>query len=470
MAISVLGTPNTDVDDGASYAPEAGSDRAVIWLIGSRASVAAEFTGATYDAVAMALDVVYNRVGAQVTRAIAVNSQLEADLPGGSAIIDGTWTQTVDDQQGAALTLAGVHQTTPVVDTSTVDVVGAGSTSADMPALTVSAGGMVVLIIQAANSIPDVPAGYTDIFTVPVGADDLRCCYRLIESDGTENITLTQANEGILIGAAVAYAPASGAVTLVVADAVHGHSAASPALTQANTLALQNAAHGHLADSPALTQAHVLAADDAAHGHSADSVTLSSGATLLVAEATHGHLADTVALVQAHVLAVQDALHAHGVDSITLSVASLLEVADALHAHGADNVVLSQAGVLVVADALHGHSAGNLALVQAHILAVADAVHGHLADELALIQDSVLELADTLHLHAADQLVLTQAHVLVVSSALHQHLADSLSLELGGFVNDPGRVFVVESPNRTLKAGAEKRTFVVARGRRTFNA
>ncbi len=260
-------------------------------------------------------------------------------------------------------------------------------------------------------------------------------------------------------------------VTLAVQSAEHGQVVASPQLTQANMLAMQDALHGHSAASLDLAQAHVLAVADVSHGHSAASLTLSEAAALAIEDAAHAHLVDNVALVQAHTLAVQEALHAHGADNITISVSTLLAVADALHAHGADDVVLSQAGVLVVAGALHGHSAENLALVQAHLLAVAGANHDHLADEFALISDSLLlAVADAVHAHTAADLVLTATQVLIVSSSLHQQLAEQVTLQLGGFVNDPARVFVVEPDNRTSTARAETRTFVVARGRRTFNA
>jgi hypothetical protein len=215
---------------------------------------------------------------------------------------------------------------------------------------------------------------------------------------------------------------------LAAQDALHAHTADSLALVQQSQLAVQDSLHAHSADDLALVQAAVLAVDDSLHGHAAENVALQAGDSLGVQDALHAHTADAPALVQASVLAVAEALHAHSVDSPTLAVLNVLQVADSLHAHSADSVALTQQYLLVAQDALHAHAVDQLSLVQANVLAVAEALHAHAVDNVVLDFSSLLAVADALHGHTADSLALVQQAVLAVNDATHAHSAEQMGL------------------------------------------
>lgn len=193
-----------------------------------------------------------------------------------------------------------------------------------------------------------------------------------------------------------------GPATLSVADAAHGHTADSPALTQANELAVDSATHGHAAEAPALVQQSTLAPADALHGHSADAPALTQQNVLAPADALHGHAADGVTLQSGDTLAVAEALHAHAAEAPALVQANVLAVAEAAHAHAAESPTLAAGFLLAVAEALHGHAAESPTLSTATLLAVTDSLHAHLADGVPLTQANILAVADALHLHYAD--------------------------------------------------------------------
>lgn len=248
-----------------------------------------------------------------------------------------------------------------------------------------------------------------------------------IEVDtGGSTGTITQRNRSLLISEVPN--------ALVPQDALHGHTAESPTLTQANTLVVQDATHGHTAESPTLAVAYTLSAQDALHGHTAESPTLSAALSLAVADALHGHTADNVALIQQNILSVFDALHGHTADNVALVQQNILAVADALHALSSESPSLVQAYLLAIQDALHGHTADNVALTQANVLAVLDALHGHTAESPSLIQANILAVLDALHGHLADNVDLTQQNLLVVHDAAHDLFFDNVILELQGFL------------------------------------
>ena len=182
---------------------------------------------------------------------------------------------------------------------------------------------------------------------------------------------------------------------------------------------------------------------------------------LIIADAIHAHAADSVALIEQEVLSIQDASHGHAADNVDLSLAAVLAVADASHGHSANSVALVQQALLAIADALHAHAAENIVLQSGNTLSIADALHAHSAESPTLSLAEVLAVADSVHMHTADTIALTQASVLIVSDALHAHLADRIGLQLPGFIPPKGRVFVVQTRHTT---------YVVARGKRTFNA
>lgn len=222
---------------------------------------------------------------------------------------------------------------------------------------------------------------------------------------------------------------AAGGLSLSVFSALHGHSAAQPALTQANALAANDATHAHAADAPALTQQHIIAPTDA----------------------LHSHLADAPDMTQQHVLAVMDSTHAHLADNAALTVAGTLSVADALHGHAAASPGLAQASTLVTASALHAHSAEQPTLDIGMALSPSDATHAHTADSPAFTQAHLLAVQDALHAHYADSTTLPTHVTLVASDALHAHLADNAYVYIGTLETPAGRVYLVEARVRAYR-------------------
>jgi hypothetical protein len=214
----------------------------------------------------------------------------------------------------------------------------------------------------------------------------------------------------------VTFSQAAGGTDLTAADSTHGHTAESPALTQAHMLASADAGHGHTAEQPALTQDHQVGAADASHGHTADQPALSQVHAIAVDDASHTHTAAQPTLTQLHVLAAGDAIHGHTAESALLTQAHTLNAADALHAHTADQVSLSGTADLSANDAAHGHTADQAALVQAHALVVLDALHAHLAEIATVTQQHQLVAADARHTLTSDTAVASPP---VVPGILH---------------------------------------------------
>lgn len=198
------------------------------------------------------------------------------------------------------------------------------------------------------------------------------------------------------------------------------------------SLVIADAAHGHAADGIVLTAAAALAVADATHAHIGDALTLSTGTALAPADAGHAHAADAIAISAQSALGVADAAHVHVADNLTLSAtgAAALSIADAGHAHAADGLALTTASALAVADALHSHTVDGLTLSAASVLAIQEALHAHAADGLTLTAGGApaLLLADSLHAHTADGVLLSVAAWLLVADAAHGHAADLVLL------------------------------------------
>ena len=245
------------------------------------------------------------------------------------------------------------------------------------------------------------------------------------------------------------------AVTLVVADGVHTHTAANIAVgvditvnpaNHASTsdpvalnvdLYVQSAAQAHTAGAPVLYPVPNLVVASAAHVHLTDNVAL--GVDIAVQGAAHAHSADNVVLnyvvlapanaahaitdsVPAFVVepAVQSAAHAHTAGNVNLVVD--LAVQSATHGHFADNLTVAGAGDLIVQSALHNHSAANVAPLNINMDGVQSAVHAHTAANVAI--DVVLVVQSANHAHTADNTIITPA--LVVASATHAHTVDNI--------------------------------------------
>jgi len=274
-----------------------------------------------------------------------------------------------------------------------------------------------------------------------------------------------------------------GVITLTVADALHAHTADTPALTSAHALTVADATHAHSADNVALSTTILLAMADALHGHTADNLDLQAGSTLAVADATHAHATDSLNLTTLSVLAVAEVLHSHLADNVVLSLAGTenLIVADAAHAHSADNLSLASQLALSIAESAHAHTADGVVITSQHVLAVADAIHAHLADSitlsdapsltiaeaghahtadaLALSSDSLLAIADAVHAHLADNVSLTYADTLAIMDAMHGHYADNVVLNFADLLGRAHKIFAAPSERRIFAVASERRIF-----------
>lgn len=222
------------------------------------------------------------------------------------------------------------------------------------------------------------------------------------------------------------------AVTLVIQNASHSHTAENLGLTQVHSLAVQNASHSHTAQSLSLTQVHSLTVQNANHSHTAANLALTQVHNLTVQNASHSHTAGNLTLTQAHSLVVQNASHAHTAGNVALTQAHSLVVQSAAHSQTAENVVINVSTNLTIADAAHAHTAGNLALTQVHGLAVQNAAHSHSAANINLTQVHSLVAENAAHAHTAQNLTLTQVHNLTVAGASHTHTAGNVVLVAQG--------------------------------------
>lgn len=76
---------------------------------------------------------------------------------------------------------------------------------------------------------------------------------------------------------------AQSAVTLVLADAAHNHSAERLQISTegSHSVSLADAAHAHIAETVTLSQGHVIDLADAAHNHAANMISISEGGALV---------------------------------------------------------------------------------------------------------------------------------------------------------------------------------------------
>ena len=200
------------------------------------------------------------------------------------------------------------------------------------------------------------------------------------------------------------------------------------------SLIVADALHGHAVDSPSFSMATYLAVAESLHTQAADNLTLNTtgSANLAIQEAAHAHVSDGVALTTRWLLIVADALHTHAADNLTTGVtgATTLTVADATSVHTADSVALSVIAFLAIADAVSQHAADNLTLdtSNATFLTVQDAAHAHSSDGTGLSLNTWLAIVEAAHSHTADAPVLSAATALVVAESLHAQFADVVVL------------------------------------------
>lgn len=140
----------------------------------------------------------------------------------------------------------------------------------------------------------------------------------------------------------------AGAVALVIANAVQGHTADGAGLTTQWLLTVSEVLNTHVADVATLgsTGSTALSISEGTHAHFVDNITLATEWVLSIAEALHAHAADNQALDTSSAvwLTVQDVVHANEVGQLSLSTQAWLAVAEAAHAHFCDIAVMSEGG------------------------------------------------------------------------------------------------------------------------------
>ena len=206
--VAVVGTPNGDTDDGDSYAPESGSNRVVVWGVGTRdgADTLGVLVSATYDGDAMTAETaIQSNASGVAFFSAAIFRQSESDLPAGSAVLDFTSDNPITLNEGAALTLSGVNQSSPVADSSVIN--GSGSTSFAFPGVDATDGDMAVMA-AVCNSDITGQSGYSTVLNNTGANPRVLVAYKSITSTGTENATITLGSSGQCYGSLVIYGQA----------------------------------------------------------------------------------------------------------------------------------------------------------------------------------------------------------------------------------------------------------------------
>lgn len=221
MAISLIGGVETRVDSGNSYTAGSGtSSRVVSYGVGiTRGGEGAPgFSTGTFGAASM------TQAGSTAVnteqRWMAQSSWYvkNADIPGGSNTITVNTTGSPDDSLiGAALTLDGVDQTTPIYDSVTASVENATSITADID---VKAGGFILVVIgkeESGATWGTAPTGCTQGFSDDHAfSGEQTFYYRTTSSDTTLTIAPTwtgACNASMVI---ISYNPAGANQTLAV--------------------------------------------------------------------------------------------------------------------------------------------------------------------------------------------------------------------------------------------------------------
>lgn len=236
------------------------------------------------------------------------------------------------------------------------------------------------------------------------------------------------------------------------------------------SLIVADALHGHAVDSPSFSMATYLAVAESLHTQAADNLTLNTtgSANLAIQEAAHAHVSDGVALTTRWLLIVADALHTHAADNLTMGVtgATTLTVADATSVHTADSVALSVIAFLAIADAVSQHAADNLTLdtSNATFLTVQEATHSHGTDGIALTLDTWLAIVDAAHAHTADAPTLSLGQLsLQIADALHAMYSDIVFLTLPGGNLTTDQKFIIRATARRLAAIGLARNNIINR-------
>lgn len=174
-------------------------------------------------------------------------------------------------------------------------------------------------------------------------------------------------------------------------------------------------------------QNYTLVVADAVHGHTADAVVITQQHTLVVADALHSHTVDNITIVQQHTLVTNDAIHSLTSDTPWIIYNTPLVVDDTLHGHTVDNITITQQHTIVVDNASHSLTLDAVNITQQHNIVVSDTTHSLTMDgNLALNQFLLMNKPDdSYHGLVSDNAVLSGNQILVVDNSKHIFYIDS---------------------------------------------
>jgi hypothetical protein len=263
-------------------------------------------------------------------------------IAGASEDPDYTWTSDNENWAGVLYRVTGFDSASPI---NASDSQTSASNAPISPSITTNVDDCLIIAWFGADDDDDpysLDGALSEKWNFASGSSTASC--------GTAGGSTTQASQGLIgpythsqnaaeqwVGMTIAIAPSSGAITLVVQDATHSHSAETPALVQHHVLIANEAAHAQAAEVASLTQVHNLVVQETAHAHIAEQATLLQASALAVDDATHSQSAESPALTQVHVLAADESSHSQSADAPPLLQVHNIIVADAAHSLSSDN-------------------------------------------------------------------------------------------------------------------------------------
>lgn len=223
MAASIVGTPSV-IDDGGSYTFESGSDRLGVISLANRTSnvgisITPTVTALTIGGSTASLangkifSIIETAAGLGANWRAGLWGIKEADIPGGSNVVDVTWSDTMQSTTKICMyTLAGVYQTVPV-DT-TIEKVQSSATVWQQAITVIADSVHLSAAVWGASGVSATSdAGYTERMDASNGsAVRAHSQSRVVTTEGsyTWGITLSSALSGRIAIASFAPVPAAG--------------------------------------------------------------------------------------------------------------------------------------------------------------------------------------------------------------------------------------------------------------------
>ena len=160
-------------------------------------------------------------------------------------------------------------------------------------------------------------------------------------------------------------------------DLAHGHTLASPGISQVHIISPNPLTHGHAASSPPISQVHVNSPAILSHVN-----TVSSPTAMLVYVGTpvdpaHGHMLSVPAITQMHVGSPAGLGHGHTLGSPGILQVHIVSPAGLSHGHGIAAPGISQVHGGTPVSSLHGHTVDAPGIGQVHVGGPTDLPHGH---------------------------------------------------------------------------------------------